>query len=1057
MKMKRFRIFPLTAFFIPLLTAHIFAQSGIYIPNPDISANGTVRVVVIHDTILYVGGSFTRVTDDLGSYARKGLASFNLITGRVTQFKADINQGVVRSIAVDDSLVYAGGTFTKINKISRSKIAALDPVSGDVINTFSSGGSKINGPVFALCCLDDKLFVGGNFTRVNGIERSYLAALDKNSGVLDSSFNPSPRDSIDVGNNKMEGGVTALGVHPGNDVSPGVLFVGGNFQTVTGIDDGRFLVAIRSDGSPGPVFKNGPDYPLLDIYCKGTVLYAGIGGYGNRAAAYDISSTSSYTELWKGIVVQGDVQAITCSDRGFVFFSFHQGLFDTTDFYRCAVIDGKTGFLYDTLPSMSSFFGVWTLDIQKDILVAGGAFTSIGGRAQSHLAVFKIPHYQAISVPEQVVLSDPPDRTIVTSLTPRLVWKFVPYAENCDIQIATDSLFEKRIATYSKISTFAKRCPELKSSSRYFWRVRANNQLGSGSWSAIWQFYTEPEENDLPKIVKPADGAQYQPISFNCIWRTPVNALSYDIQVAGDENFATVLFDSSNCADNSVIISGLSNDSHYFLRVRSNTFGGSTVWAYARFSTVPAPPRAPVQKMPSDNGQRVSCIPVFSWEKVSDATSYRLQISTDSHFLNESLTITGLNDSSITSPELTINTPYFWRVRAENRWGSSSWSEVWQFSTGTVYRTVLDIVQPLDGANHQPISLRCVWHPVVNASCYTVQLSMDQDFATTLFDIKYIPDTTAYFTGLLNGSRYYLRVGAVNDREMKVWSYCSFTTVCATPGTPVGKTPVDNEIQVTCIPSLIWESVSSAASYRVQLSTDSNFTTNILDSIRLTDTIQRVPELSMDTRYFWRVNASNDGGEVWSLPMRFTTMYPVPCCPLARFPKAGYSSSTDSVKFVWSGSSPHVTGYLIEIAHDSAMNDLFLSAVTTDTTYALHGLFDNERIFWRVRARNKTGESNYSATEVFTTVFPAVLRYSLGRFNFFRGLGHISYSIAEQSDVVIRLFNLKGKMVWQSKVRNVLPGYYSENLRSGALPAGHYIVKIKAGAFTKSAGAMLVE
>jgi hypothetical protein len=346
---------------------------------------------------------------------------------------------------------------------------------------------------------------------------------------------------------------------------------------------------------------------------------------------------------------------------------------------------------------------------------------------------------------------------------------------------------------------------------------------------------------------------------------------------------------------------------------------------------------------------------------------------------------------------------------------------------------------------------------VVNASFYTVQLSRDRDFIATSFDIKYIPDTTAYFTGLSNGSRYYLRVGAVTDRDTNIWSYASFTTICSTPGAPVGKPPADNDIQVTCIPALTWERVSGAASYSVQLSTDSSFTTNILDSTRLTDTTRRVPELLMDTRYFWRVNASNDGGEVWSLPMRFTTIYPVPCCPLARFPKSGYSSSTDSVRFVWNSSSPHVTGYLIEIAHDSAMTDLFLSAVTTDTTYALHGLADHERIFWRVRARNKTGESNYSATEVFKTAFPAILKYSLDHFNFIRGLGHISYCIAEQSDVVIRLFNLKGKIVWQSKVRNVQPGYYSEILRSGALPAGRYIVKIKAGAFTKSAGAILVE
>jgi hypothetical protein len=1055
--MNRLYVILITGIIILLLVAVTFAQSGIYTPNPNITANGTVRAVVIHDTILYVGGDFTRVTDDLGSYARKGLAAFNLVSGRVTSFKADINKGIVRTIAVDDSIVYAGGTFTKINNISRSKVAALNPVSGEVIASFSSAGSQINGPVFALCCLDNKLFVGGNFTQVNGIERSYLAALDMQSGVLDSSFNPSPRDSIDVGDNKMEGGVTALEAHPANDSSPGILFVGGNFQTVNGIQNDKFLVALRSDGTPGPEFTKGPDYPPLDIYCKGTVLYAGMGGLGNRPAAFDIGSSKSYTELWKGIVVQGDVQAVTCSDSGFVFFSFHQGLFDTTDYFRCAVVNAKNGQLYDTLPSISSFFGVWALDAEKDILVAGGAFTSIGGQKQNHLAVFKIPSYSVLSIPSQVLLADPPDSTIVTSRTPKLLWKFVPFAENYDVQIATDSLFENRIGTYSKISAFTKRCPQLKNCSRYFWRARANNKSGIGPWSAAWQFFTVPGDNDIPKIVQPTDGAEYLPVSYNCIWRRAEHAFSYDIELAEDESFTTVLFDSSNCTDTAVLISNMANDKHYFLRVRSNTIGGPSGWSVAGFSTVPPAPDAPLQINPTDNAMRVTCLPVLSWEAVTNATSYRLQLSSDPGFTNSIIDLTGLGDTIATSPELSNSTQYFWRVGADNRWGSSPWSIARSFTTGIGSRTNLEIIEPIDGANSQPVSLKCAWHPVASACSYTVLVSRDQDFTTTVFEIKDIPDTLVDITGLSNGTRYYLRVGAVTDSDTSVWSYVSFTTVCSTPGVPVGKTPADNATLVSCIPALTWETVSGAASYRVQLSTDSTFSINILDSTRLTDTSHSVSQLSMDTRYFWRVNASNDGGETWSLPMRFTTIYSTPCCPLTRFPQSGYISRSDSIKIVWSSSSPYITDYLIEIAHDSTMTNLIVSGATTDTSYTLHRLSDNKRIFWRVKARNKVGESNFSVPVGFRTAFPAIPKYSLSKFNFYQGFGHLSYSVAKQSDVVIRLFNLRGKLVWKTKNRSVNPGYYSETMPSSALPAGYYIVKIKAGTFTKSAGTTLVK
>ncbi|NLD92866.1 MAG: hypothetical protein GX639_09385 [Fibrobacter sp.] len=1055
--MRRLSLLPMLMIIMLSLTTFTFAQSGIYSPDPNITANGTVRAVVIHDSILYVGGNFTKVTDNQGSYARKGLAAFNLVTGRVTAFKADINRGVVRAIAVDDSMVYTGGTFTKINNISRSKVAALDPVTGDVIPSFSSTGSLINGPVFALCCLDKKLFVGGNFTQVNGIERSYLAALDMKTGLLDSSFNPSPRDSVDVGDNKMDGGVTTIEVHPANSSSPGILFVGGNFQTVTGVQNSKFLVALRSDGSPGPEFKKGPNYPPIDIYCRGTTLFAGLGGLGNRPAAYDIGSTRSYTELWKGIVVKGDVQAITCSDSGFVFFSFHQGLFDTTDHFRCAVINEKDGQLYDTLPSISSFFGVWALDTQKDILVAGGAFTSINGKKQNHLAVFKIPSYPVQSIPSKVVLTAPLDVTIVTSRTPKLQWKFVPYADNYDVQVATDSLFENRLASYTKISTFTKRCSQLKRCSRYFWRARANNQSGVGPWSTVWQFFTEPGDNDIPRIVKPTDGAEYLPVSFNCIWRRAENALSYTIEVAEDERFTTVLFNSGDYADTTVLISNLANDKHYFLRVRSNTIGGPTGWDVVGFSTVPAAPDVPLQIIPADNALRVNCLPVFSWQKVSDATSYRLQLSTDSCFTNSIIDTTGHVDTTFTSPELSSTTRYFWRVGADNTWGSSPWSVVRSFTTGNGSRTIVDIITPIDRSISQLVALKCVWHPVASAYSYTVQVSQDQNFTTTIVDITDIPDTMIDITGLSNGTHYYLRVGAVTDSDAGVWSYISFTTVCSIPGVPVGKTPENNAILVTCNPELIWKTVSGAASYRVQLSSDSTFTTTILDSTGLIDTSITISQLSMDTRYFWRVNASNDGGETWSLPMRFTTLYSAPYCPLALFPQSGYASLCDSVKIVWSSSSPHITDYLIEVAYDSTMNNPFISGTTTDTSYSIHRLSDNKRIFWRVKARNIVGESNCSVPVVFKTSFPAILRYSLNTFNFYRGFGHLSYSVAKQSDVVIRLFNLRGKVVWKTKLKNVNPGHYTEIMPAGALSAGYYIVKIKAGTFTRSAGAMITK
>jgi hypothetical protein len=848
--------------------------------NPYISANGYVRVVLIHDTILYVGGEFTEVTDELGSYERNGIAAYNLSTGRVTGFKADINRGYVRAIAIGDNKLYIGGSFTRINAIRRSKVAAVDPVSGAVVATFSSGNSEINGPVFALACIDAKVFVGGDFTQVNGNERSYLAALDATTGILDPSFDPSPRDSMDI-DGKMLGGVWALEAHPDNKNhpgKPGILFVAGNFQTVTGIEGSPFLVALTTDGAPGPAFAVSSISPICDIDCKGNALYTGVGGFGNRVVAYDIGSAAdSYTELWKGITAQGDAQAVTCSDSGFVFFSFHQGLFDTTDFHRWAVLEAKSGCLYDTMPPMTSFLGIWALDVENDYLVAGGTFNDIGDNLHDYLAVFKNPPYPQHEIPGQVSLADPPDGSIGVSRNQKFTWNFVAYADMYELQAATDTLFQNCVVAEPMINTLSKRSSGLDKCTRYFWRVRARNEWGIGAWSAVGQFITAPGEDDIPVIIEPVDEAQLQPVEFACRWHPTTSALSYTFQVSSEYDFFTTLMSHGGSIDTSAVITGLGCNSRYYLRVKAMTIGGWTDWAIVNFATVPAAPPAPSGLAPDNSATQVACSPGLVWTAVADSANVT------------------------------------------------------------------------DSAN--------------------------------------------------------------------------------------------------------------AVSYGVQLSVDSNFVDVIVDTAKISDTTITLAGLGKETVYYWRVHAANAGGKTWSTPMQFTTAFQVPSCPVALLPPAGDVVSTDSVRIVWRGSTPHVTNYRIEIAHDSLVAAPFVTVMTTDTTYALSGLDDKADVYWRVKAYNETGGGAYSTTAVFMTSFPThpVYRNSVDRFDFRRGIGYVNYSIAQQNDVALDLFDLRGNLAWQSIRRNATPGYYSDRIPHHLLSPGRYILSIKAGGFTKKIGAMLVE
>jgi hypothetical protein len=66
---------------------------------------------------------------------------------------------------------------------------------------------------------------------------------------------------------------------------------------------------------------------------------------------------------------------------------------------------------------------------------------------------------------------------------------------------------------------------------------------------------------------------------------------------------------------------------------------------------------------------------------VKEASSYELQISTDSTFFTAVINRTGLTDTTYQLLGLSHKTIYFWRVRAMNAVGPGSFSPIFSFRT----------------------------------------------------------------------------------------------------------------------------------------------------------------------------------------------------------------------------------------------------------------------------------------------------------------------------------------------------------------------------------------
>jgi Secretion system C-terminal sorting domain len=108
---------------------------------------------------------------------------------------------------------------------------------------------------------------------------------------------------------------------------------------------------------------------------------------------------------------------------------------------------------------------------------------------------------------------------------------------------------------------------------------------------------------------------------------------------------------------------------------------------------------------------------------------------------------------------------------------------------------------------------------------------------------------------------------ADNNHAGAVWVF-----VQAAPSAPILFSPANNSLGQGLSLNLVWYRSAGASTYRVQLSTDTGFTTLIVNDSTVTDSVKAVTGLLNNTLYYWRVNAKNPvGTSSYSGIWHFTT------------------------------------------------------------------------------------------------------------------------------------------------------------------------------------------
>jgi hypothetical protein len=279
----------------------------------------------------------------------------------------------------------------------------------------------------------------------------------------------------------------------------------------------------------------------------------------------------------------------------------------------------------------------------------------------------------------------------------------------------------------------------------------------------------------------------------------------------------------------------------------------------------PAPPSAPTLSSPADGATHVATVSTLTWNSVSGATEYEVQIGTGASVTTASLdgvmtgTTYGING-------VNRNTTYYWRVNAIGAGGNSAWSSIRSFTSDTTGYVVppLPVLlnQPYEGSTGVSVSPTFSWSSSSGALSYRVQASTDPTFATTAYDAS-TSSTSITGSGLAGYTLYWWRVAAINDGGT-VWTSLNYFTTGAGGGGSAPSAPTATSASSIGSNAFVanWNSSSGATSYSLDVATDNGFTSYVsgYNGLTVSNTYQAVTGLSASTTYYYRVRAANGYG-----------------------------------------------------------------------------------------------------------------------------------------------------------------------------------------------------
>lgn len=333
--------------------------------------------------IVYVVGSFTSVTDALGTHARNRAAALDVETGLFTAWNPNLN-GSASAVAVDTSGVYIVGSFSQVGGITRNQLCKVNKTTGALDGTFASALLSGNSNINCLLLAGGWLWVGGGFfNTAPAVFKRGPVRFNPTSGALDTWFGDVGGAFGHVG----QYGMAALGSN---------IYVGGDFNQV----NVSTLAVTRNyaaawDLTSGALQAFAPDTGTDGLF-SGIIRSVGVSGSdivlaGHYGSPFQYirkhNATTGAVLAYSGVADNGASSVAIGSGKVYAAGSFTtlQGVARS----RGGALDETTAALNAFDPNLtggSNFANVVILG--NNLTYIGGSFTLSNGISRNNIAVF---------------------------------------------------------------------------------------------------------------------------------------------------------------------------------------------------------------------------------------------------------------------------------------------------------------------------------------------------------------------------------------------------------------------------------------------------------------------------------------------------------------------------------------------------------------------------------------------------------------------------------------------------------------------------------------------